>query len=84
MLSHLTLDQLKNLKLHGMARAFAELGDNPQAGEPRHKDPRVAARTGRRGSRAFFNGCKCHPAIAPAAEATGAVMEVTKWLKPSV
>ena len=36
MLSHPTLDQLKNLKLHGMARAFAELGDNPQAGELDH------------------------------------------------
>jgi DNA replication protein DnaC len=36
MLSHPTLDQLKQLKLHGMARAFAELGDNPQAGELDH------------------------------------------------
>ena len=36
MLAHPTLDQLKNLKLHGMARAFAELGDNPQAGELDH------------------------------------------------
>ncbi len=36
MLSHPTLDQLKNLKLHGMAHAFTELGDNPQAGELDH------------------------------------------------
>jgi DNA replication protein DnaC len=36
MLSHPTLDQLKTLKLHGMARAFAELGDNPQASELDH------------------------------------------------
>ncbi len=36
MLSHPTLDQLKNLKLHGMARAFAEFGDNLQAGELDH------------------------------------------------
>ena len=33
MLQHPTLDQLRHLKLHGMARAFAELGDNAQAGE---------------------------------------------------
>jgi DNA replication protein DnaC len=36
MLAHPTLDQLNNLKLHGMARVFAELGDNPQAGELDH------------------------------------------------
>ena len=36
MLSHPTLDQLKNLKLHGMARAFAELGGNAQAAELDH------------------------------------------------
>ena len=36
MLHHPTLDQLKHLKLHGMARAFAELGDNAQAGELDH------------------------------------------------
>jgi len=38
MLQHPTLDQLKQLKLHGMARAFAELGDNPQAGELAHAE----------------------------------------------
>ena len=27
MLQHPTLDQLRHLKLHGMARAFAELND---------------------------------------------------------
>ena len=36
MLHHPTLDQLRHLKLHGMARAFAELGDNAQAGELYH------------------------------------------------
>lgn len=36
MLQHPTLDQLKHLKLHGMARAFADLQDNPQAGELDH------------------------------------------------
>ena len=29
MLQHPTLYQLKQLKLHGMARAFLELNDNP-------------------------------------------------------
>src|SRR3984893_11125222 len=32
--------------------------------------------------RRFSSGCKSHPANAPAGS-TGAVMEVTKWLKPS-
>ena len=36
MLQHPTLDQLKHLKLHGMARAFAELSDNPQADQLDH------------------------------------------------
>ncbi|MDH3597659.1 MAG: IS21-like element helper ATPase IstB [Rhodospirillales bacterium] len=36
MLQHPTLDQLRHLKLHGMARAFAELSDNPQADELDH------------------------------------------------
>ena len=36
MLQHPTLDLLRQLKLHGMARAFAELRDNPQAGELDH------------------------------------------------
>ena len=36
MLQHPTLDQLKQLKLLGMARAFTELRDNPQAGELDH------------------------------------------------
>ena len=38
MLQHPTLDQLKHLKLHGMARAFAELRDNPQASELAHAE----------------------------------------------
>ena len=36
MLQHPTLDQLTQLKLHGMARAFDELRDNAQAGELDH------------------------------------------------
>lgn len=36
MLQHPTLDQLKTLKLTGMAQAFAELRDNPQAEELAH------------------------------------------------
>ena len=38
MLQHPTLDQLKHLKLHGMARAFGELRDNPQASELAHPE----------------------------------------------
>src|SRR5258705_10684973 len=33
---------------------------------------------------AFSSGCKPHPAISLQPEAIGAVMEVTKWLKPSI
>ena len=33
--------------------------------------------------RRFSSGCKPHPANSLQPEATGAVMEVTKWLKPS-
>jgi hypothetical protein len=37
----------------------------------------------RRGKAALSSGCEAHPApLQP--EATGAVMEETKWLKPSV
>ena len=36
MLQHPTLDQLKHLKLTGMAHAFAELRENPQADELDH------------------------------------------------
>ncbi len=36
MLQHPTLDQLRQLKLHGMARAFMELEHNPQADELDH------------------------------------------------
>ncbi len=37
----------------------------------------------RRAKAALSSGCKPHPENAPA-EAIGAVMEVTKWLKPSI
>jgi hypothetical protein len=37
----------------------------------------------RRAKAALSSGCKPHPATAPAGS-IGAVMEVTKWLKPSI
>ena len=37
----------------------------------------------RRAKAALSSGCKPHPANSLQPEATGAVMEVTKWLKPS-
>jgi hypothetical protein len=37
----------------------------------------------RREKAALSSGCKAHPAISLPPEAIGAVMEVTKWLKPS-
>ena len=38
----------------------------------------------RRAKAAFLSGCKSHPAILFQPEAIGAVMEVTKWLKPQM
>ena len=38
----------------------------------------------RRVKAAFLSGCKSHPAMLLQLEAIGAVMEVTKWLKPLV
>ena len=38
----------------------------------------------RRDKAAFLSGCESHPAISLQPEAIGAVMEVTKWLKPLV
>ena len=38
----------------------------------------------RREKAVLSSGCKSHPAEQLQPEATGAVMEVTKWLKPSV
>jgi len=38
----------------------------------------------RRAKAAFLSGCESHPAMLLQPEAIGAVMEVTKWLKPSV
>src|SRR5215467_16311879 len=37
----------------------------------------------RRDKAALSSGCKAHPANSLQPEAIGAVMEVTKWLKPS-
>jgi hypothetical protein len=38
----------------------------------------------RREKAALSSGCEAHPAISLQPEAIGAVMEVTKWLKPSI
>src|SRR5689334_10150552 len=38
----------------------------------------------RRGKAALSSGCKPHPVNSLPPEAIGAVMEVTKWLKPSI
>jgi hypothetical protein len=38
----------------------------------------------RRGKAALSSGCKPHPANLLPPEAIGAVMEVTKWLKPLI
>ena len=38
----------------------------------------------RRDKAAFFSGCKSHTANSLQPEAIGAVIEVTKWLKPSI
>ena len=43
----------------------------------------MTAPTVRRDKAALSSGCKSHPAKSLQPEATGAVMEVTKWLKPS-
>ena len=38
----------------------------------------------RRVKAAFLSGCEPHPAMLLQPEAIGAVMEATKWLKPSM
>ena len=48
-----------------------------------HCTARMSAKGVRRGKAAFSSGCKPHPATAPAGS-IGAVMEETKWLKPSI
>ena len=72
MLQHPTLDQLKHLKLHGMARAFAELRDNPQAGELAHPewlalllDREQAERDARRLTYRLRNARLRHPEASP-------------------
>jgi hypothetical protein len=47
------------------------------------RSARTAAVGVRREKAALSSGCKAHPAISLQPEAIGAVMEVTKWLKPS-
>ena len=71
MLQHPTLDQLKYLKLHGMARAFADLQDNPQAGELDHAqwlalllDREEAERSDRRLTYRLRNARLRHPQAA--------------------
>ena len=55
----------------------------PQAERPPPRSAMVALRV-RRDKAALSSGCESHPARSLQPEATGAVMEVTKWLKPSV
>ncbi len=38
----------------------------------------------RRAKAAFLSGCESRPAMLLQPEATGAVMELTKWLRPSL
>ena len=45
---------------------------------------RMAVMGVRRDKAALSSGCKSHPANSLQPEAIGAVMEVTKWLKPSI
>ena len=49
----------------------------------RSRPARMAGFGVRRDKAALSSGCKAHPAISLQPEAIGAVMEVTKWLKPS-
>jgi hypothetical protein len=44
----------------------------------------MAALGVRREKAALSSGCEAHPAKSLQPEAIGAVMEVTKWLKPSI
>src|SRR3954466_10620092 len=48
------------------------------------QEPSASALGVRRGKAALSSGCKPHPANSLPPEAIGAVMEVTKWLKPSI
>ena len=50
----------------------------------RHQPPGRSAVGVRRDKAALSSGCKAHPANSLPPEAIGAVMEVTKWLKPSI
>jgi hypothetical protein len=49
----------------------SQLGERPEFGV-------------RRGKAALSSGCEAHPAKSLPPEAIGAVMEVTKWWKPSI
>ena len=71
MLQHPTHDQLRQLKLHGMARAFADLQDNPQASELDHAqwlalllDREEAERSDRRLTYRLRNARLRHPQAA--------------------
>ena len=54
-----------------------------QPRRPRSQSAMTASHV-RREKAAFSSGCNFHLATAPAGVSTWAVMEVTKWLKPSV
>src|ERR1700729_477331 len=57
--------------------AFVERGASTQLS-------RTAGFGVRREKAALSSGCEAHPAKSLQPEAIGAVMEVTKWLKPSI
>src|SRR3954452_16684553 len=48
------------------------------------QEPSASALGVRRDKAALSSGCKPHPAKSLPPEAIGAVMEVTRWLKPSI
>ena len=63
--------------------AIVERQDSAQLRRPRPRSGTSALRV-RRDKAALSSGCEAHPARSLQPEATGAVKEVTKWLKPSV
>jgi len=65
---------------------FSDLPQVPFGVEARHYSLalEMAAFGVRRDKAALSSGCKPHPANSLPPEAIGAVMEVTKWLKPSI
>ena len=76
--NHAAIGQVKAFGL-SLAGAFMHEGGDGRPCE----NGAISAFTVRRGKAALSSGCKPHPAKSLQPEATGAVVEVTKWLKPS-